>query len=231
MAGPSIVCTATGTFWCGDGRAPAGLRSTGAIAGVGIAADHLARMAHTEAAAVIAFRHLGEELAEHGAPARLRAAARRAMHDEVRHARAMGALARRLGTPPPSVVVEARQPRSLEALARENAVEGCVRETYGAAVATWRSRYAPEPRLRAVMRRIAGDETQHAALSFAIADWVDRRLDRTARARVNRARREAMDDLAQRATREPAAELVAVGMPPSVVAASFVEAMRRDLGI
>jgi hypothetical protein len=44
----------------------------------------------------------------------------------------MGALARRVGARPRAVQVVRGALRSIEAIALDNAVEGCVRETYGA---------------------------------------------------------------------------------------------------
>jgi demethoxyubiquinone hydroxylase (CLK1/Coq7/Cat5 family) len=56
--------------------------------------------------------------------------------------------------------------RSLEAIALDNVSEGCVRELYGALVATYQARVARDPEVRAVVTRIAREETQHAALSL-----------------------------------------------------------------
>jgi hypothetical protein len=64
-------------------------------------------------------------------------------------------------------VAPAPPARSLEELAVENAVEGCVRETYGALTAIWQARTAKDPSVAAAVRRIARDETRHAALSWA----------------------------------------------------------------
>jgi hypothetical protein len=61
------------------------------------------------------------------APKKLVRAAAHAAGDEVRHARATVALARRFGARPTAVNVERSALRSIEAMALENAVEGCVR--------------------------------------------------------------------------------------------------------
>ncbi|HWZ87964.1 MAG TPA: hypothetical protein VNW92_03915 [Polyangiaceae bacterium] len=73
-------------------------------------------------------------------------------------------------------------------MALENAVEGCVRETYGALVATWQAQVARDPVVRAAMKRIARDETRHAALSWSVGSWLETRLDTEARCRVERAK-------------------------------------------
>ncbi len=62
-------------------------------------------------------------------------AAWRAARDEVRHTLAMVRLAARSGARVTRRVIASRPVRSLEAMATENAVEGCVPETYGAATA------------------------------------------------------------------------------------------------
>jgi hypothetical protein len=151
----------------------------------------LAAMAAMEAGSVGAFDRLARELRAHGAPAALGAAARRAMGDERRHARTMGSLARRYGG---RVVAPARvrsPVRDLEAVARENAVEGCVREAWGALVAAWQARRAGDPAVRSAMAVIAREEAGHAALAWGVARWAEGLLGPEARARVAAARREA----------------------------------------
>ncbi len=152
-------------------------------------------MAYLEAASVDAFERLTRELETHGGPARLMSASRRASRDEVRHARVMTALARRAGARVPRVRVLPECPRSLEAMAIENAVEGCVRETFGAAVAEIQARRAGDARVRRAMQRIARDEGRLAALSWQVARWLDTRLDADSRARVREARARAVDAL------------------------------------
>jgi hypothetical protein len=109
--------------------------------------------------------------------------------------------------------VEATPIRDLEAIAVENAVEGCVREAFGALVASWQAVAAVDPLVRATMARIARDETRHAALALQIAGWLRGRLDTAARVRVEQARRAALADLAS-AVREPPLSLRApLGLP------------------
>ena len=181
----------------------------------------------------MAFERLGAELSRHGAPSRLKERTRRAAADEVRHARAMHAVAQRLGgagAQPPAVRVRPMRRRALESLARENAVEGCVRETYGAAVAGLMAQRAADPRLRATMRRIARDEAQHAALAWDIAHWMDAQLDDAARRRVARARARAANALA-RELRVPApvADLDALGAPSPRQATALFDALHASL--
>ncbi len=177
-----------------SGRRPAGLILP-SLAGDGIA-DRLARMAHLEAASVPAFTQLEHELLAHGAPAQLVIGARRARADEQRHAEVMGALARGAGARPLPLDVAPTPLRPLAALALENAVEGCVRETAGAVAAeaqAWRLR---DPRLARIFRAIAVDERRHADLAWAVDAWAAPRLRPDERRRIEQARAAAVQAIA-----------------------------------
>jgi hypothetical protein len=218
-------------FIC-EGRRPEGLRSDGAVAGGGSVLGALfAKMAHLEAASVPAFERLAEELAAHGAPERLVRAARRSAREEVRHARAMEALARRHGAPMPEVVVAPCEPRSLEALAIENAVEGCVRETFGALLAGWQARSARDEAVREALSTIAPDELRHAELSWAIDAWALARLSPEERARVEAARQEAWRALEREAEESTLGEELAMqaGLPSPEQARRLVRELARSL--
>ena len=183
------------SYYCATGRRPDGLEPA-APAGGSVVGAYFADIAHLEAASVHAFSRLADELAAHGAPARLVRAARRAQRDEVRHARITARFARAHGGTPQPVKVAARAAtRTLEELAVENTVEGCVRETFGALLATWQARVAGDGVVRRAMAGIAEDETRHAQLSWDIDAWVRPRLDREARARVAERRRQSVAHL------------------------------------
>lgn len=167
-----------------------------------------ARAAWLEAASIRAFRRLARELRAHGAPDELVDAARSAAKDEARHARLMTRLANRFGAKVPRVEWTDRGVRDLEAIARENAVEACVGETYGALAAAWHAEHARDVEVRDVMRAIAPDELRHAALGWAIDAWAKTRLPPEASARVEAARDEAADDLLQNASNREDAALV-----------------------
>jgi hypothetical protein len=216
--GSSCHLTTQGAVQCDvmcppAGRRPAGL---GPLSGAPGPGGYFAHAAYLEAASVEAFRIVRDELAVHGAPKRLIRAAERAARDETRHARATSALARRHGAKPERPRALRREPRPIEALAVDNAVEGCVRETFGALVAMWQARRASDPDVRAIMARIAPDEARHAALSFEIAAWAEPRLDAAGRARVAEATRRAVDELRARPARERDAELSRIAGLPSV---------------
>lgn len=54
---------------------------------------------------------------------------------------------------------------NLEALALENAVEGCVRETFGALCGGYQAARAADPVVRRTLAQITRDETTHALVS------------------------------------------------------------------
>jgi hypothetical protein len=177
---------------CGTGRRPEGFAAAARAPDATPVGKFLVEVAELEAASVFAFERLRDELMAHGAPKRLVRAAERAIRDEIRHARVMARHAARYGAKAPVVSAPRLAVRGLEEIAIDNATEGCVRETYGAIVATWQAKTAKDRALARSMCRIARDETKHAALSWEIAAWIDSRLSRAARARVRAARDEVL---------------------------------------
>jgi hypothetical protein len=182
-------------YGCAGGRCPEGLAppasdGTGDALGAWLAAN-----AHLEAASIDAFEILATELVAHRAPPAFILAARSAIADERRHADAVGRLAARRGAVAPPVSVARGPIREIEAVARENAVEGCVRETYAALLAWRQARAATDPAIRNTMAGIARDETRHAALAWAVDGWSQRLLVPAVRRRVREARRGAIEAL------------------------------------
>jgi hypothetical protein len=179
------------TSACDVGRLPPGLcrqRRSPAATPVGA---FLAEIAELEAASISAFLQLARELAAHGAPRSLVRAAMKAAGDEVRHARTMTRHARRFGGQPRPPIVAVTPLRSLVDIALDNAVEGCVRETFGAASAHLCARTAGDRALRRAFATIAKEETQHAALSWSLHEYFATRLAAGDRMRVERHRRDA----------------------------------------
>src|SRR5262249_32966265 len=139
------------------------------------------------------------------------------------------ALARRYGTRAEAAAAARRRARTLVEIARENAVEGCVRETFGALVAAWQARAAGDPVVRATMERIARDERRHAALAWEVARWARGRLGREGLRQVNEAQQEGAAALLAE-QQEPPPELAArAGVPRAAVARQLAEAMGRAL--
>ncbi|MBX3226102.1 MAG: ferritin-like domain-containing protein [Labilithrix sp.] len=188
---------------------------------------HFANMAHLEAASVVAFRRLESELRALGAPASLIARARRSRRDEIRHARETAGLARRFGGVVPPVEVELEVDRDRFAIALENAVEGCVRETYGALASAFQAKRAA-PELRPTLHRIAVDEARHAELAHDVAAWLEPQLSADERARIADAKAGAAADLRRGLAIEPGVEVRRVaGMPSAREARLLLDGLVR----
>jgi hypothetical protein len=179
-----------------SGRKPAGLSlDDGAQDGDG-EERALASSAALEAASIVAFRQLASELSFHQAPPELVQRARRAARDEARHYRALRGLSRVSGRRRLSLHSVAAAPRSLVEIATDNAVEGCVRETFGALCALWQAAHAPTAERRAVFASIAGDEVSHGELAWDLHRWLWPRLDAPRRREVMAAMDAAREELA-----------------------------------
>jgi hypothetical protein len=193
--GPATM-TVTCIVQC-TGRLTEGYCAPGGVAGEG---ERLAAMAYLEAVSVHAFERLERELGAHGAPSTLLREARRARRDEERHTEMTALLARHRGAlprmpEPPRTVVPAR---TLFEVALENAVEGCVRETYGAVQGLVEARTSPDAAMRRAMQSIAADECRHAELAWAVHEWAMARLGDDERLAVQRAMKDAIAEIAAR---------------------------------
>jgi len=194
-----------------NGRGPARRDEIGA---------YFASMATLESAAVVAFRRLHRELATHGAPRALLTRVKKAIKDEIRHARSTTTLARKYGVAPAAPAIAAvAEARSLMDIARENAREGCVRETYGAIVAQHQVLRAADDDVRACMAAIADEETEHAALSWDIAAWIESQLGDAQRAELAAVRRDAVAELAHELDAEIPEHVASVTGVPSAARA------------
>lgn len=177
---------------CAIGRLPSGGISATPICSPSDSRDavgaYFAEVAQLEAASIVAFRELARDLERYGAPTSLVEWAERAAVEEARHAAICGGLARRYGVAPDPVRVEPSAPRDLRSIALDNAVEGLVREAFGALLAHHQGIAAMDVVVRAGMREIARDETGHAEFSIALHDWLRTRLSVEERAEVDAAR-------------------------------------------
>src|SRR5262249_38709275 len=131
-------------YYC-EGRRPIGhveRRPLGESLG-----EHLARCAELEASAVTAFDDVIAALERWRAPDELIAPCRQASAQEVEHAHAMDALARRHGGSPQT---PRREHREIDrfTLALDNAIEGCVNEAWAALRARWIAEHARDPDVR-----------------------------------------------------------------------------------
>jgi hypothetical protein len=131
-----------------------------------------------------------------GAPPDLVIASQRASLDEVAHARACFALARRYGGgqavgPAALQVADALGPTSLTELAALTAEEGCVGETLGALLATAQLDHATDPEVAKMLRKVVADETRHAELAWRFVGWAIAQGGEPVRAAVRSAVRRA----------------------------------------
>lgn len=198
-AGPYNSCTSldagllTCSYVCVGGRAPPGMSELSAVSSA--AGSWVARMAELEAAAVVAFTHTSNELHAHGF-AGAASAALTAAEDEVRHAHAVTRLALRLGHSPVVRAIEPGEVRSLEAIAIDNAGEGCGRELFGSILNAHQAASASNAGVRQVMASIAADEAAHARFSFELAQQLMPKLSVAARRRAREAQAQVLEQLA-----------------------------------
>jgi hypothetical protein len=214
-----LVAAAPGERAAGGADPGKGNGRSAVAPGLVAVGEYFAAAARLEAASVTAFEGLRAELLAHGAPAELLAAA---AADEVRHAERTAALAARYGASVPAPQVEPRPTRPLLDLAIENAVEGCVRETFGALVGAYQAAAATDPEVAAAMAGIAEDAARHAALAWQLAAWLEPQLDRDGLAAVRAARSAAV--LALR-------EELAAPVPPELERLAGVPGPGRALGL
>ena len=142
----------------------------------------------------------------------------------------MSSLARSHGAEPTPPVRVSLPARGILELAIENAVEGCVHETWAALSAAHQARRAVDPALRAVFAGIADDEARHAELAWTIDAWIVDQLDATDRATVEAARRTAARQLIARlgaAADDPA--ILELGVPRAGVASQLCAALGEAL--
>jgi hypothetical protein len=128
-----------------------------------------------EHASVAAFARFTLLLLSVGAPPDLVAESQRASLDEIQHARACFALARRYGKadvgPATLEVADSIGAHSLADIVALTVAEGCVGETLGALMATEQLERASDPEVERILRRIAGDEARHAELAWKFLAW------------------------------------------------------------
>jgi hypothetical protein len=215
---------------CLGGRRPNGLHSAESVTAADPRGAYFKKLCALETASVAAFAQIAAELRSHGAPQRLIARAERAASDEVRHATETARAAQRFGAELDPVRVEAQKERSLLAMALENAEEGCVRETFGAALAHFSAQRAEDSELRMLWTRIAEDETRHAELSRDIGVWLASRLLASERALVEARKYQALARLRQGLRTDPDRSLARMaGVPTSREAHVLLESLAELL--
>ncbi len=222
----TVQCAGRGVPECIGGRRPLGhvelAENSCSLA------DHLAGCAHLEAASVIAFEQLAEQLESWGAPPELRARCLAAAEDERVHARLVGSLARAAGA---SITRPEQRPHAddLRSAALHNAVEGCVHETWAALLAGWSARRAETDALRQLHARLARDELEHAELAWSLAAWFHPRLPAEARAQVEHALVATLTRLPELARAQARRFPAALGLPSPDALAAVAESLAERL--
>ncbi|MGB1311178.1 MAG: hypothetical protein ACPG47_08190 [Leucothrix sp.] len=177
------------------GRLPNGLHLTDTQSSPNVLGQYLADMTAMETAAITAFYYLSRELEAYNAPAELITRARKAMLEETRHSEMAALLAASFDAEMPEVSVDDFCLRSLYEIALENAVEGCVNETFAAACGLWQSEHAQLGVFRQVIGHITEEEMGHASLSWDIHQWIMPQLSEAEQEQVRIAQAEAVESL------------------------------------
>jgi hypothetical protein len=152
-----------------------------------------------EHASVAAFARFTLLLLSVGAPPGLIAESQRASLDEIQHARACFALARRYGKtdvgPAQLEVADSIGTLSLADIAALTVAEGCVGETLGALMAAEQVELATDPDVKRVLGKIARDEARHAELAWKFLAWALRTGGKPVEAAARIAFQRTIDDL------------------------------------
>jgi hypothetical protein len=185
-----IAHTRPGDGWVVQGLGPLGLElSEGERRWLGARWRRAARYEH---ASVASFARFTLDLMRFGAPPELLAAAQTAAADEVRHAAAAFALARRfdgLDEEPGALDLGATLELSpdLAAFAEATFREGCVGETLAALRAAEQRSVAREPDVQAALDALVREEGEHAELAWRTVAWALREGGAPVRDAVRRA--------------------------------------------
>jgi hypothetical protein len=128
-----------------------------------------------EHASVAAFARFSLQLLSLGAPPGLLLGAAQAMQDEVQHAQACFALARRYSDAelgPGCLPIEnALEHQDLRSVVLGTIIEGCIGETVAALEAAEALAHCEDGAACAVLARIAAEETRHAQLAWQFVAW------------------------------------------------------------
>jgi len=226
-SGLSLDCEGTAVACHVMGRRPHDYTAPRKVPTDALAA-FLVQAAHLEAASVVAFRQLAEQLERLGAPQSLIDRCLEAAEDEVLHTQLITELAdaRNISVP----VVDEPQPReiSLFEIARHNAIEGCVYETWAAMQAHVYAQTAADPKLRSAMARIAKDETRHGQLAWDLHHWFMGQVTAAQRLQITEEQAHALAELPQHARQESLGlpiELGSFPQPFETVARTFAQGL------
>jgi hypothetical protein len=188
------------------------------------------RATQAEIGSVGAFLIMREELRKMGAPKNLISQCLTAAQDEIKHARMMHTVCVSLGQKATAPTIDCVPKRSYFSLAMENAIEGCIHESYAAIQALYQSQHAKTPELRELFTAIATDEIQHAQLSLQIHHWLMSKLTREQQNTILKAQQKSVGQLIEyHTTHEPAAQTSILGLPDSKSAVKMTQTLFASL--
>ena len=194
--GHEIIC---GESYCYnyyyEGRVHGSIPKTKKIPDSSALGNYFASVSNAEASSIAAFLQLRKELAFHNAPKELQDRCFGAAKQEVEHARVMVKMAENhQGKLAPFIFGEF-QPRSLIDLALDNAIEGCIFETFSALKLLQQAHNSAHPVLAQTLKQIALDEVSHAELAWDIHKYLLTRLSNEEMKIVLKAQQEAIQRL------------------------------------
>lgn len=191
--------------------------------------NYFANMATMETAAITAFRYLAQELKAYAAPQVLIDLAEAAILEETEHAEMAGLLAAAYAGQTATLAIADFKLRSLYEIALENALEGCIHETFAAACGWWQAECAAHAIFRTVISHITEEETRHAALSWAIHAWVMPQLSTAQQAHIRQAQLEAITNLEASFQQETDLSLQhELGLPSPAETTQLFKHLRKD---
>ena len=213
------------------GRMPNGLQPDHSQASAqNSIAHYLANMTAMETAAITAFEYLVRELKAYGAPALLIAQAQQAVIEEQRHSEMAGLLAAAHQADVSVIKVDDFSLRSLYEIALENAIEGCINETFAAACGLWQSEHAQMPVFKKVIAHITDEEMGHAALSWDIHEWLMPQLTPSQQQTIHNAQAEAVETLiANFKQKGDSAQQLAFGLPDETGATAIFAQLQSSI--
>jgi rubrerythrin len=204
-----------------EGRVHGAIHKASMASGPTPKARWFARAFHAEASSVAAFSFLASELRAHKAPLSLIKRCMKAAREEVMHARMMSRFCAEEGGKAPPLDFGTQTKRGLFELALDNAVEGCVFETYAALRAHYQSRNAEDKRIRKIMKVIARDETKHAQLAWDIHAWLMPQLNESQKECIRREQERAREQLCSNVVDGSSSYTKLIGLPGQELATEF----------
>lgn len=205
-----------------EGRGHADIAKLTEATGSSELARYFVRAYHAEASSVGAFLQLRAELRQHNVSEDLQQRCLQAAVEEIHHARMMAKLAGDADCALPELSFGDVPQRSLFELALDNAVEGCIFETFSALKAQYQAQHATDSRILAVMKVIAQDETRHAQLAWDIHQVLMAQLSDSEQQQIVEAQRSAAQRILEQTSVDVKRQVQGFATLPTALAEMFV---------